>query len=349
MRPFYLHLDDAELQVRHPGTARKNAIQKPVLPEPTDANFSNLLKLFELDKAIYDSYRRGITLLIAGWHDFLTPDLKRKIESIDPYNGMSSVTCAIIYKELKSRYGEFTESAKQDLQTIITGDLKLSVSLEDNLTNMVVANSCLTSHGIGYPDSLLFDHAFKKLINNKRTEDIADRFKQRPEYTASTASFAQFSKYVTAQYDVAKSRLPAGTAAYGFYGESDYATPTPVTPQDSNTAAATISSGMQITLSKTEYDELVKLAHSPPSTKQSNQPPLKVPAGYCFIHGFCGHGPGLIRKNSKPAYCLLMSDEDGNPKAPYKKEHVMCNSSKGGPINKMVNLDEPDMLPYIVA
>ena len=23
MRPFYLHLDDAELQVRHPGTARK--------------------------------------------------------------------------------------------------------------------------------------------------------------------------------------------------------------------------------------------------------------------------------------------------------------------------------------
>ena len=82
---------------------------------------------------------------------------------------MSSVTCAIIYAELKSRYGEFTESAKQDLQTVVTGDLNLSVSLEDNLTNMLVANSSLTSHGIGYPDSLMFDYAFKKLTNNKRT------------------------------------------------------------------------------------------------------------------------------------------------------------------------------------
>jgi hypothetical protein len=174
MRPFYLHLDDAELQARHPGTVRKTAIQKPVRPEHTDPNFTNLLKLFALDLAIYDSYRHGVTLLIAGWHDFLTPDLKRKIESIDPHNGMSSVTCAIIYKELKSRYGEFTESAKQDLQAIITGDLNLSVSLEDNLTNMLVSSSSLISHGIGYPDSLLFDHAFKKLINNKGANTIIE-------------------------------------------------------------------------------------------------------------------------------------------------------------------------------
>jgi hypothetical protein len=169
MRPFYLHLTDAELQVRHPGTVRRLPIQRPVRPEHTDANFTNLLKLFELDNKIYDSYRCGVTLLISGWFDFLTPDLQRNIESIDPLNGMSSVTCAIIYAELKSRYGEFTESAKQDLQTVVTGDLNLSVSLEDNLTNMLVANSSLTSHGIGYPDSLMFDYAFKKLTNNKRT------------------------------------------------------------------------------------------------------------------------------------------------------------------------------------
>jgi hypothetical protein len=35
-----------------------------------------------------------------------------------------------------------------------------------------------------------------------------------------------------------------------------------------------------------------------------------------------------------------MSDEDGNPIAPYKKEHVMCNSSKGGPINRLPRCQE---------
>jgi hypothetical protein len=293
-----------------------------------------------LDEKIYDSYRYGVTLLISGWFDFLTPDLQRKIESIDPLNGMSSVTCAIIYAELKSRYGEFTESAKQDLQTAVTGDLNLSVSLEDNLTNMLVANSCLISHGIGYPDSLMFDYAFKKLINNKRTEDIADRYKQRAEYTPSTASFAHFSKYVTSQYDVVKSRLPHSTAASAFYGESVYATPTPATAHDPNIAAAVISPGRQITLSEKEYDELVKLAYSPPPKKHDNHSPLRVAPGYCFLHGFCGHGPGITRRNSKPAYCRLMSDEDGNPIAPYKKEHVMCDSSKGGPINRLPRCQE---------
>jgi hypothetical protein len=141
---------------------------------------------------------------------------------------------------------------------------------------------------------------------------------------------------VTSQYDVAKSRLPHSTAASAFYGESVNATPTPVTVHDPNIVAAVISPGRQITLSEKKYDELVKLAHSPPPTKQSNQPPLKVPSGYCFIHGFCGQGLGIIlKKNSKPAYCILMSDEDGNPIAPYKKEHVMCTSSKVGPINKL--------------
>ena len=32
MRPFFLHLDDAELQLRHPGTVRKPPVQKPAAP-----------------------------------------------------------------------------------------------------------------------------------------------------------------------------------------------------------------------------------------------------------------------------------------------------------------------------
>ena len=39
MRPFYLHLSDEELLVRHPGAVRKQATQAPVLPEHDDPNF----------------------------------------------------------------------------------------------------------------------------------------------------------------------------------------------------------------------------------------------------------------------------------------------------------------------
>ena len=48
MRPFYLHLDDDELQMRHPGAVRRYPIQKPVRPNVNDQNFSNLLKIYYL-------------------------------------------------------------------------------------------------------------------------------------------------------------------------------------------------------------------------------------------------------------------------------------------------------------
>ena len=57
MRPFFLHLDDAELQSRHPGAVRKPPIQKPARPATDAPNFSNLFKFYEEDKDIYNSYR----------------------------------------------------------------------------------------------------------------------------------------------------------------------------------------------------------------------------------------------------------------------------------------------------
>ena len=66
MRPFYLHLDDEELHFRHPGAVRRDPIQKPVRPNVDDPNFSNLLKIYDLDCRIYDSFRNGVTLSISG-------------------------------------------------------------------------------------------------------------------------------------------------------------------------------------------------------------------------------------------------------------------------------------------
>ena len=96
MLPFYLHLSGAKLLLRHPGAIRKPAIPKPVRPDVTDPEFSNKLKLYDLDEKIYKSYREGAILLIAALYDYLTEDLKTKILRANT-NGMASVTCRSIY------------------------------------------------------------------------------------------------------------------------------------------------------------------------------------------------------------------------------------------------------------
>jgi len=204
----------------------------------------------------------------------------------------------------------------------------------------------LASHKVGYKDWDLFDFVYEKLINNERTKEIALRYKTNVTSCHPTVSFAHFTKFMQTQYDITKFTLPESTASAAFHGdpvssalysESIFATPMQANAHDSNIAAAVISPGRQITLSVKEYEDLVKLAHSPSPKKYGNPSPHKEAApGYCFLHGFCSHGPGLILKfTKKPAYCRVMSDEDGNPKAPYTKKQVMCNSSKGGVIDKL--------------
>ena len=322
MRPFFLHLDDAELQSRHPGAVRKPAIQKPARPATDAPNFSNLFKFYEEDKEIYDSYRTGVTLLISGWFKYLTKALQDKLVAADSVNRMASVTCNLIYKELIQTHGKFLDSAKTNLQTIISGPLNLSASLEENFTNMITANASLAAKNVGYQDHVLFDFAYVKLMNNQRTEAIALRYKTRDEFDPS------------AQYDIVKSTLPAHTAASAFYGE---AVNNPPTPQkaDANVAAAVISPGRNITLTEKEYEELKAQAYSPLPKKTSD--PVSRPApGYCILHGFGIHGPSVtVRASGKPAYCKTMSDPDGKPKPGYTKEQISCKNSKGAPISDM--------------
>ena len=120
MQSFFLHLSDNEPLVRHPGVAKKSPITKAIRPAATDPNFSNILKLYDKDEMIYNSYRNGALLLIDAFYKYLTDDLKEKIKMADPLNGMASVTCNSIYKHLISQYGKFTDSARNDLRAIIS-------------------------------------------------------------------------------------------------------------------------------------------------------------------------------------------------------------------------------------
>ena len=186
MLPFYLHLSDAELQLRHPNTIRTPPIQKPVRPLDGDPLFKNKLALFKLDEEIYKSYRIGCILLITAFYDYLTDDLKTKIMRAN-VGGMSSVTCRSIYTELKVQFGELSDSARQALKWTIKSPLNLCLTLQANLTNMLSANTCLKSHNVGYRDWELFDFAYEKLIHNERTREIALRYK-----TDSTFSHRRF-------------------------------------------------------------------------------------------------------------------------------------------------------------
>lgn len=331
MRPYFLHLDNAELASRHPTAIRKPPPIEPIRPPVDDPNFTNAYKLFEADEKRFNLYHSCVLLLIAAFFDMMTEDDKPLIRTIDPYNGMSSVTLNVMYKFVMARYGEFSDSAQKTLRLAIEGNLSLSDSLEANLNRMQVANSVLLSHGIGlgYSENLLFTKAFDKLKLNPRTTDIAEDFKKRDGYTPSGATFTDFKKYVISQYDVRTP--PPSTAAYVFGNE-------PKEDLIESFAAATISTRDNDAPTKQQFDALVAQVNSLRPNQTKNSSNLGPAPGYCILHGFCSHGPGLISNyTQKPTFCKNMSDADGNPKpnTAFTKEQILCKSPKGGPVGGM--------------
>ena len=326
MRPYFLHLDDAELAIRHPGAVRKDKPVIPTCPTVGVPNFSDLFKLYESEEKKFNLYHSSCLILIAAWFDNMTEGDQRLLRALDPIGGQSTLSLQIMYKFVMSRYGEFSDTAQTKLRQIIEGALSLSDSLEANLTNMQIANSTLMSHGLGlgYSENLLFIKAFDKLKANPRTKEIAEDFKKRETYTSSTTTFTEFKKFVVSQYDVRSP--PLSTAAFAFAGDLK-------DDLNDSFAAAVISPERKIQLTQSEYDSLVAQASS-----RKSQDKLRTAPGYCILHGFCNHGPGFIRKSTKlPAYCRTMSDDHGNPKpgTEYTKDQISCKSPKGGPVSGM--------------
>ena len=56
MRSFFLHLDNAELALRHPTEVRKPPPVEPIRPLVDDLNFMNAFKLFEVDEKKFNIY-----------------------------------------------------------------------------------------------------------------------------------------------------------------------------------------------------------------------------------------------------------------------------------------------------
>jgi hypothetical protein len=326
MRQYYLHLDDAELAKRHPDIIRKAPPIEPVRPLHTDDNFFELFKLFEIDVKLFNIYHQCVEDLISAFFDMLLIDDQNLLRSIDPINGMASVTLNMMYKHVMTRHGEFTDSAQRSLHLAIEGPLSLSESLESNLTKMQVANTVLTSHNMGYSENLLYLKAFAKLHNNPRTREIADDYKKREGFAPSKATFIDFKKYVISQYDVRTP--PPSTAAYAFANE---------VKEDliESFAAATISTEKSDAPTKQQFDALVAKVNSLLPNQTGNQHnsgnPKPAPA-YCFLHGYGYHGNSTLPNTPKAPHCKSMSDDAGNPRPTFTKDQIMCKTANGGPI-----------------
>lgn len=327
MRQYYLHLDDAELAKRHPTIIRKAPPIEPVRPLVSEDDFFELFKLFEIDVKLYNLYHQCVDDLIRAFFDMLTIDDQNLLRSIDPINGMASVTLNMMYKHVMTRHGEFTDSAQRSLHLTIEGHLSLSESLESNLTKMQVANTVLTSHNMGYSENLLYLKAFAKLHGNPRTKEIADDFKKREGFAPSKATFTDFKKYVISQYDVRTP--PPSTAAYAFANE-------PKEDLIESFAAATISTEKSDAPTKQQFDALLAKVNSllPNLTGAPHNPGNPKPApAYCILHGYGHHGNSILPNSPhKAPHCKVMSDDAGNPRPTFTKDQIMCKTANGGPI-----------------
>ena len=84
MRPYFLHLDDAELAIRHPLEVRKPKPIAPTRPSIDDPYFANAFKLFESDEKKYHLYHASALVLIAAWFDMMTEGDQRLLRALDP-------------------------------------------------------------------------------------------------------------------------------------------------------------------------------------------------------------------------------------------------------------------------
>ena len=126
MRPYFLHLDNAELAARHPNEVRKVAPVEPIRPLVDDPNFMNAFKIFETDERKFNLYQACVLTLISAFFDMMIESDQQLIRAIDPINGQSSVTLNIMYKFVMSHYGQFTYTAQGKLRSDIEGPLTLS-------------------------------------------------------------------------------------------------------------------------------------------------------------------------------------------------------------------------------
>ena len=338
MRDYWFHLDDADLLKRHPTAVRLARPARPVEPDVSDKNYANLYKHYESRKASFLSFLSGEEKLVSAWIKFLPKSDKDHLETLDPTNGLSTVTPTIVYKYLQETYGTLAESAKDVLMATIEGPLSLSLSLQENLDAMKNANASLNSKKCGYSEFHMFNYAYSKLYKNARTKTLAEDFKKRDGYLPETASFTEFCKFAIHRHNI----LSPSNATAALAISCDI----PTLDNTEPISAAVISPVGKIALTFEEISQFMEQASKShiPKNKPAAPKPLKVAPGYCILHGFCAHGPGMVNANGKPAFCNTMSDENGIPLpgTPYTKEHIFCKSSIGNPIRNIARSQKVD-------
>ena len=188
LRNFFPHLSDEQVAQRHEGATRDEPPPKPARPVPGTEHYSDLLKAYDRDLALYSAYNSATVDLTYIWLDHIPEPDKLALETLDPIQGLATLTCNKIYNYLLRKYGSLTESTKNSLISTITKDLSLSMSLHANLTEMRIANSSLSVNGIGYTEFQMFGFAYDKLKKKSSYGRYCRRL-QKTRWVLSVSSY----------------------------------------------------------------------------------------------------------------------------------------------------------------
>ena len=121
-----------------------------------------------------------------------------------------------------SKYKSLSASEERNLLNIIESDLIMTKTFAENFTIMETAkNALLSTHELmGLNSQQMYQQAHKKVLNNARTEGIAERFVLEKDFDPRLVSFDIFKEYALKQYD--NKLKPEGSAALAFLNDPDY-------------------------------------------------------------------------------------------------------------------------------
>ena len=102
-----------------------------------------------------------------------------------------------------SKYKSLSASEERNLLNIIESDLVMTKKIAENFTIIETANNALlsTHELMGLNSRQMYQQVHKKVLNNSRTEGIAERFVLEKDFDPRLVTFDIFKEYALKQYD----------------------------------------------------------------------------------------------------------------------------------------------------
>lgn len=292
---FMEHLSDEEAKKRFPKIKRQVPPEEPIYKASPGQGTEYRWNIEQMQKK-FDAYIQAAATAKKNIIGSLDEDDIKALKNKGGETGLIDLSIKDIRDMIISKYKSLSASEERNLMNIIESDLIMSKTFADNFTIMETANNALlsTHELMGLNSRQMYQQAHKKVLNNARTEGIAERFVLEKDFDSRIVTFEAFREYALKQYD--NMVKPEGSAALAFLNDPDY----------------DISFAGILTEKSNDKKEL----------KEKKEFAGKKATSYCFLHGYCGHGRNANTK------CWKMF-KDGKVLPGYSMKHVECKEPAG--------------------